>query len=378
MAPIRVGLVGLAGFKSDGLGAHTWAVVAILPTLFNSPDYELVAVCNSSVESSRRAIEFHNLPASVKAYGNPKDLADDPDVDMVFVSVLVTKHFMLAEPALLKKKKVFVEWPLGASTQEAEKLAELARESDLGTIVGLQGRGGSVVKKAKEIIDSGKLGRITSSSVLASTCFVPPMFPPGTEYYMSMQTGGNAFHIGLGHFLDSFTHVLGGFDPDTVQSILKREQSEALLMTAEGGTKAIPKNVPDHWLIQGILESGAVASIAFRWAKYQNAVDDVGVRWIITGTEGELEIVTPQHQWQIDGPGRKLLLKLNDKEAEEVAFSEDSASAWREQVPAIGANTAAILDSFAQGSKGEYADFDSAVKNHKLLDLLVEKSGYKY
>lgn len=200
MAPTRVGLVGLASFETTDMRPHAWAVVSLLPSFIHSPDYEIVAVCNSTVESARRAIEIHKLPAATNAYGNPNDIANDPNVDLVAISVVVTKHFLLAEPALLKKKQVFVEWPLGASTQEAQALTDLAHKNNLKTIVGVQGRADSLVVKVKEIIDSGKLGKVTSSSVTASTSFVPSdIWFKGAEYYLDMDTGGNAFHIGFAH-----------------------------------------------------------------------------------------------------------------------------------------------------------------------------------
>lgn len=140
MAPIRVGLIGLAAKDSAGM-TGVWGVNAHLRSIQGlSEDYELVAVCNSSVESAQRSIEFHKLPAKTKAYGNPEDIAADPNVDLVVVSVEVTKHNFLTNPALHHKKSVFVEWPLGASVAEAEQVTKLAAENGVKTIVGLQGR----------------------------------------------------------------------------------------------------------------------------------------------------------------------------------------------------------------------------------------------
>ena len=64
MAPIKVGFLGLS--KSG------WAPGAHLPYLQASPDYEIVAICNSSVESSKEAIKLYKLPESTKAYGDPE------------------------------------------------------------------------------------------------------------------------------------------------------------------------------------------------------------------------------------------------------------------------------------------------------------------
>jgi predicted dehydrogenase len=64
MAPIRVGFIGLS---SSG-----WAKGAHFPFLKESDKYEIVAICNSSVESAKEAIKSYELPSTTKAYGNPE------------------------------------------------------------------------------------------------------------------------------------------------------------------------------------------------------------------------------------------------------------------------------------------------------------------
>ena len=73
MAPIRIGFIGLSSNQS-------WAVWAHLPYLKDTSKYSIVALCNSSVESAKAAIQAHGLPSGTKAYGSPEDLAADPDV----------------------------------------------------------------------------------------------------------------------------------------------------------------------------------------------------------------------------------------------------------------------------------------------------------
>lgn len=204
MAPIRVGIVGLSP-EPAGAGQGKWGVSAHLASLRPSPHYEIVAICNSSVESARRSIEYHKLPSSVKAYGSVEDLANDPDVDLIDVSIVVSRHLLAAKPALLAKKQVFVEWPLGASTAQAEEMLQLARESNLRTIVGTQFRADPWLAKAKELIEGGAIGRVTSSDVQIS----PPTGPIHTwtaeaEFYLDFESGGDEYHITFAHCEYSF------------------------------------------------------------------------------------------------------------------------------------------------------------------------------
>lgn len=200
MAPVRVGFIGLSSAKSESIAPGSWAYLAHLPYLLSSPDYEIVALVNSSQEAAQKAIKAYNLPSTTKAYGSPEEIANDPDVDLIVISVVVMKHYQLAKPALLAKKNVFVEWPLGASLAESKELAALAKENGVRTIVGLQARADPLVEKLKEILESGQIGPITSSSVLGPMSGLPTdTWFDGAEYYLDMKNGGNHFMIFFGH-----------------------------------------------------------------------------------------------------------------------------------------------------------------------------------
>jgi hypothetical protein len=74
-----------------------WAKNAHFPYLNESDKYQIVAICNSSVESSKVAIKLYNLPEYTKAYGNPEgvpfsflslDIAILPSPSKLLVSCL--------------------------------------------------------------------------------------------------------------------------------------------------------------------------------------------------------------------------------------------------------------------------------------------------
>lgn len=182
-------MVGL-GSSTEFYSPGTWGVNAHLRSIQGLPaEYEIVAVANSTVESAQRSIEHHGLPASTKAYGNAEDIAQDPNVDLVVVSVRVGKHFQLTKPALQNKKDVLVEWPLGATVAEAEELTKLAASNGVRTVVGLQARAEPLVIKVKELIASGKIGQVISTTVAASTGHIPTdSWMKGAEYYLDFKS----------------------------------------------------------------------------------------------------------------------------------------------------------------------------------------------
>jgi predicted dehydrogenase len=74
MAPIRVGLVGLSGAPPDQYEGVSWTPNAHLPYLKASPNYEIIALLNTSIASGNAVIERYNLPPETKAYENPEGM----------------------------------------------------------------------------------------------------------------------------------------------------------------------------------------------------------------------------------------------------------------------------------------------------------------
>lgn len=146
------------------------------------------------------------------------------------------------------------------------------------------------------------------------------------------------------------------------------------LATGEVIDPAHPKTSPDHILVQGILKSGAAASIVFR--RVSSAIDDEGIRWLITGSEGEIEIIIPgigTHA-QMANPGRTLRLRSGGGKTQNVSFDQ-SEPEYISSVPHIGSNTARLYKGFAENAGG-YADFESALKTYELLERIVQEAKY--
>jgi predicted dehydrogenase len=205
MAPIRVGIIGLAsGTEVTASPGGGWASSAHLPYLLASPHYEIVALCNSSVESAKIAVKKYDLPTSTKAYGRSEDLANDLDVDLVVCSVRVDRHYKLMKPVLEMGKNAFVEWPLGANLQEAEELTTIAQKSGSTTMVGLQGRIDPGVQKLRELNKGGKIGDVLSTVITAHVGGLGGAFePPGIEYQAQKAVGGNLLTIVSMHTIDN-------------------------------------------------------------------------------------------------------------------------------------------------------------------------------
>lgn len=101
------------------------------------------------------------FPTQVKRYKNYKDLLADKNVDAVCIATPDHWHALQTIDAIKAGKDVYIEKPLGMTVYEGQKMLEAQRQSDRIVSVGLHRRASIVHQKAAEIVQSGRLGKIT-------------------------------------------------------------------------------------------------------------------------------------------------------------------------------------------------------------------------
>jgi predicted dehydrogenase len=150
--------------------SSSWASRSHLLYLQNNQHYKISALQNSSKAAAEAAAKEYKLDG-VTTYDNSPALSADPNVDIVAVSVNVPLHYKAIRSALEAGKDVFAEWPLARNVTEATELVQLAKEKGVRTTVGLQARQSPSVVKAKEIVTSGKLGKILGTTMYGHVSF---------------------------------------------------------------------------------------------------------------------------------------------------------------------------------------------------------------
>lgn len=125
-------------------------------------------------------------------------------------------------------------------------------------------------------------------------------------------------------------------------------------------------------LLQGVLDSGAVFSFALRSAR--TAVGDVGFRWTLSGTEGELEVTTAPNVIQFGDLKAKIMLRKWKQDEVEISLEEfeGKEEEWLKKVPSPTANIARAYDYFAKGDESGYTTLREGLKVHKLLEKIHE------
>lgn len=120
-------------------------------------DCKVVTVCDKSSAALTRVMAAH---PGIGVTTDPDAVLLATDIDAVAIVTPVSYHYELAKKALENGKHVFVEKPFTATSGEAEDLIELADRRRLQIMVDHTFLFTGVVRKIKQLIDEGTLGRL--------------------------------------------------------------------------------------------------------------------------------------------------------------------------------------------------------------------------
>jgi predicted dehydrogenase len=150
--PIRIGLLG-AGWITR---AHGHALLTLNHVTPLARPIELTALAARNPErgaAMARDLGIERFTTDWRA------VVDDPAVDVVAVLLGETAHRDATEAALALGKPVLCEKPLGRDRFEAAALVDAARRSGVLAATGFNYRYIPAMRLAREIVDSGRLGR---------------------------------------------------------------------------------------------------------------------------------------------------------------------------------------------------------------------------
>lgn len=353
----RIG-VGIIGANMT----YGWGTRAHLPALAGIPEFELVAACTTRMETAEATAKHFRI---AHAFDNTEAMVQHPDVDLVVVCVRVPAHHGLVTLALNAGKHVFCEWPLGANLSEAVELRDLARTKGVRHMVGLQARGAPVFNYAKQLVAEGYIGRVLSCTMNGSL--------PGAgtrqeafAWAADRTKGANTLTIHGGHSIHALCFVLGEFRDVSATVAAQVARAKVVETGAE-----IEVTAPDHMLVNGVLESGALASVSIR----NVPTHGTGFSFEIHGTEGALAI-SGEAAAQIGE------LTLRGGRKDEPAMRPMEVPAKYRWAPAtvpegaplnVGQLFCRLADGIRSGAPVD-PDFDVAVRRHELLAALERAS----
>ena len=93
------------------------------------PEFEITAVRTSRQETADETAKHFGVS---HAFADPYKMVHHPDVDLVSICVRVPFHHQLGVAALNAGKHLYREWPLAATTEQAQQMRDLAARKGVG------------------------------------------------------------------------------------------------------------------------------------------------------------------------------------------------------------------------------------------------------
>ncbi len=204
--------------------------------IISCPEANLVAVCDINEEKARAVAEKYNC----RFYTDYKEMLDQADIDVVHICTPHYVHAPMAVDAMRKGKHVLTEKPMAMTPEEAREMIRVSEETERVLGVCFQNRYNATSVKIKELLESGKAGRI-----LGAKAFVT--WHRDEKYYTESGWRGTWETEGGGVLINQAIHTL-----DLLQWFL-------------GDIESIHANV-DTRLLKGVIavEDTAEATIRYR------------------------------------------------------------------------------------------------------------------
>jgi predicted dehydrogenase len=261
-SPIRWGIL------ATGDIAHSFAADLTLV-----PGNVLTAV-GSRTEDSARAFalqyssgQYSSTSAPVRAHPSYGDLADDPDVDVIYVATPHGRHEVDVRRCFQSGKAVLCEKSLTLASASTERLVAEARRAGLFFAEAMWMRTNPTIRRVVELAHDGACGTI--AQVRAELGFVAPAHK---DRLWDPKLGASAL-LDVGIYPLTFAHLVLG-EPDDVAAA--GTLSDRGIDIGGGVTLTYP--------------GGAVASLAWTQMAWSDN------RAAVSGDAGRLEIPARFHQ----------------------------------------------------------------------------------
>lgn len=188
---VRIGILG------TGRVAHDFAA-----GVREAKNIELIAVGSRSGEFANRFADEFDLPKQFSAY---QELANDPEVDLVYIA---TPHAMHRENSLMcldAGKAVICEKPFAINASEASSVIERAREKGLFLMEAMWSRYIPAIIKLRELLAENTLGNV--QLMIAGGAYIPDF--DSTFYLFRPELGGGVL-LDSGIYLVSMASMIFG------------------------------------------------------------------------------------------------------------------------------------------------------------------------
>ena len=168
------------------------------------------AVCSRDLNRAEAFAEKYNIE---KAYGSCEEMAEDSEIDCVYIGVPHPFHKKYMELCIDREKNVLCEKPFTMNSGEARYIEKLAKEKQVFVMEAMWTKFLPVIQKVKEAVNSGVIGEV--QEINASFGFFTA--PNASDRLYNLELGGGAL-LDVGVYPLNFAVYLMGKLPKDIYS----------------------------------------------------------------------------------------------------------------------------------------------------------------
>lgn len=203
-------------------------------TINHMKDAQCYAVASRDLECAKAFAEKFDIP---KAYGSYEELAKDPDVELIYIAVPHSHHYMYMKMCLEHGKPVLCEKAFTANAAQAKEILELSKEKGVFVGEAIWTRYMPSRKIIDDAIAAGKIGEVN---------FVTANLGYNIQHVRRLTdpelAGGALLDVGI-YPLSFIAMILGDEVASVTSSCVKTETGvdaqNAIVLTYKNGKMAI-------------------------------------------------------------------------------------------------------------------------------------------
>ena len=226
---IRLGIIGCGRVAEE---RH-------VPSLLRLPDVRVVATADLDAARSRRLAD--RLDAALR-FTDYRAVLERPDVDAIAILTPTQSHAEIGLAALDAGKHLLVEKPLAMNLPECDRLIARAAQSSCKVVVGFNLRWHRLVRRTREFLSTGALGRIKA---IRSAYTHDRSGETAPDWHRKLELGGGVSFNEAAHHFDLWRYFTGG----EVEQVFSASVPSAYY---EDETNAVTARVSDGILASGV------------------------------------------------------------------------------------------------------------------------------
>jgi predicted dehydrogenase len=279
LKPLKVGIVGAGGIAN---ALH-------IPNFRRCEDVDVVAVCDVNDAAVQQTLQKHGIQRQCREY---RDLLAMDDLDIISICTSNDMHHAVGMAAMDRGFDVFCEKPLAMTVAEARELCETARAKGTRTGVNFSHRRTPACYLAKELIESGALGKIHYISAVYAAGGTGYAEHPGTWRNDRLKAGYGGLGDMGAHIIDMMLWWLGS----EITAVTGQSRTIVPQRVARDTGKPMSVTTEDHGTILVSYANGALGYFCGSYVFTGRGYDQ---RAEVYGSEGGL-MYNQQRPYELD------------------------------------------------------------------------------